>query len=185
MAIPNEVKKYTADEFFSIVEKSNERFELISGDIIAMASPSTIHQELVMQLSWIINSYIKSNSGGCKVFPAPYDVKLDDENVVIPDISVICDQSKIDAKRCNGSPDWIIEVVSTNWKDDYYRKLELYQRFGVREYWIVDPNENRTIVHFFESKVIGIYKFNQSIEVNIYKDKPIKLDINVSNLLDL
>lgn len=189
MPIPQS-KYYTADEFFKIIQESNERFELRNGEIIAMSSPSTIHQELVMQLSWSINNYIKSNHGKCKVFPAPYDVKLDDYNVVIPDVSIICNLSKIDSKRCNGAPDWIIEVVSSNYKDDYIRKLSLYEKFGVREYWIVDPKKHTTFVYFFEdmkedSNIIGFYDFNQTIPVGIYKDKPIQLEINISKLLEL
>ena len=185
MPIPQS-KYYTADEFFKIIQESNERFELRNGEIIAMSSPSTIHQELVMQLSWSINNYIKSNHGKCKVFPAPYDVKLDDYNVVIPDVSIICNPSKIDSKCCNGAPDWIIEVVSSNWKDDYIRKLSLYEKFGVREYWIVDPGKHTTFVYFFEnSKITGFYDFSKTIPVSIYKDTPIQLEINIAKLLEL
>lgn len=155
-----------------------------------MSSPSTVHQDLTGEISYSIRHYIKTNNGKCKVYEAPYDVKLDDYNVVIPDISVICDTSKIDNKRCNGSPDWIIEVVSSNWKDDYIRKLSLYEKFGVREYWIVDPKKHTTFVYFFEdmkedSNVIGFYDFNQTIPVGIYKDNPIKLEINIASLLNL
>jgi Uma2 family endonuclease len=185
MPIPQR-KKYTTKEFFEITsyEDSSKKFELLDGEIIALASPSTMHQRLVMELSFAIHSYIKANNGSCKVMISPYDVKLDDYNVVIPDVSVICDPTKIDDKRCNGSPDWIIEVTSSNRRDDYVRKLSLYEKFGVREYWIVDPDEQKTIVYFFENKkIIYFYDFNMTIPVNIYADKPIKLEINIANLL--
>lgn len=183
-------KYYTADEFFNLNSESNELLELIDGKIVAMSSPSEIHQTIVTNLAIDIGMYIRSNKGACKVLVAPFDVKLDDSNVVIPDVSVICDKSKLDGKRCNGAPDWVIEVVSSNYKDDYFRKLNLYQVSGVREYWIVDPRINRTFVYFFEdmkedTNVIGFYDFNQTIPVGIYKDNSIKLEINIAKLLEL
>lgn len=185
MPIPQK-KYYTADEFFNLTNESNERVELRDGEIVAMSSPSEIHQTLVGELFAEIRNYIKSNNGACKPFVAPFDVKLDDYNVVIPDVSIICDKSKLDGKRCNGAPDWVIEVVSSNYRDDYVRKLGLYEKFGVREYWIVDPNKKKTFVYFFEdSNVIGFYDFNQTIPVGIYKDNPIKLEVNISNLLGI
>lgn len=189
MPIPQK-KYYTADEFFNLTNESNELLELINGEIVSMSSPSELHQTIVTNLSTDINIYIRSNKGSCKVLVAPFDVKLDDCNVVIPDVSVICDKSKLDGKRCNGSPDWIIEVVSSNYKDDYFRKLSLYQSSGVREYWIVDPRINKTFVYFFEdmkedSNVIGFYDFKQTIPVGIYKDNPVKLEINIANLLNI
>lgn len=184
MLIPKQ-KKYTVEEFLSFGETNSELMELINGEVVFLASPSTAHQRLVMQISSFINYYIRSNKGDCEVFPAPFDVILKDDNVVIPDISVICDKSKIDDKRCNGSPDWIIEIVSSNWKDDYIRKLSLYSENGVREYWIVDPKKKRTIVYYFEdnNNVVNFYDFSQDIPVNIYKNNTDKLYINISELL--
>ena len=81
----------------------------------------------------------------CRVFSAPFDVKLSDSPLVIvqPDIMVICDSDKLDGKRCNGAPDFIIEIVSAgNPSDDYIRKAYYYKNAGVREYWIVDPRRN-------------------------------------------
>lgn len=181
MAVPD--KKYTVDEFLKFTENNSELFELIDGEIIAMSSPSTIHQTIVTEISAEIRNYIKTNNGKCKSFVAPYDVRLKN-SIVIPDISVICDKSKIDDKRCNGSPDWIVEVVSSNWKDDYIRKLALYEENGVREYWIVDPEKEKVFVYFFENKnVTGFYDFSQTITVNIYRDNPVQLKINIAELI--
>ncbi len=181
-------KYYTADEFFEITQENNERLELRNGEIVAISSPDTTHQRLIKRLTSTIDSYIISNNGICEVFPTPYDIKLDDYNVVIPDVSVICDPSKIDSKRCNGAPDWIIEVVSSNHKDYYIRKLSLYEKFGVREYWIVDPKKHTTFVYFFdemEENTISFYDFSQSVPVSIYKNKSIQLEINIAKLLEL
>lgn len=83
--------------------------------------------------------------GSCRVFSTPFDVKLSGSPLVIaqPDIMVICDSDKLDGKRCNGVPDFIIEIVSaSNPSDDYIRKAYYYKNAGVREYWIVDPRRN-------------------------------------------
>jgi Uma2 family endonuclease len=184
MPIPQH-RLYTADEYFKLTADTDELSELIDGEIVAMASPSTVHQDIVGGLYFAIRSYIQANGGNCKPMISPYDVKLDDYNVVIPDVSVICDRTKIDGKRCNGSPDWIIEVVSSNWKDDYIRKLALYESFGVREYWIVDPQKQTTFVYYFEDKnVIGFYNFDKPITVNIYRENSTPLVINLRELLD-
>ena len=185
MPIPSK-NIYTADEFFKFSETNSEYMELINGEIVYQASPSTIHQRISREITAEIRNYIKSNNVKCEVFSAPFDIKLDEKNVVIPDISVICDPSKIDDKRCNGSPDWIIEITSGNWKDDFIRKLELYRDNNVREYWIVDPKNEKTLVYFFdESDFPNIYTFNTSIPVGIYKNNPIQLEINIAELLKI
>ena len=100
-----------------------------------------------MELSTTINNYIKKHHGSCRVFCAPFDVKLSDSplTIVQPDLMVIYNPDKLDGKRCNGAPDFIIEIVSPgNPADDYIRKLYYYKNAGVREYWIVDPRR-RTI----------------------------------------
>ena len=157
MPIPSN-NTYTADEFFKFSETNSECMELIKGEIVYQASPSTIHQRIVGSVYFEIMNYIKSNKDDCIPIISPFDVKLNEYNVVIPDISVICDTSKLDDKRCNGAPDWIIEIVSSNWRDDFVRKLELYHDNNVREYWIVDPKNEKTLVYFFdESDFPNIY----------------------------
>lgn len=183
MPLPKE-KLYTSDEFLSFAETNSECMELINGEIVYLASPSTIHQRIVGFLYFSITSYIKANKGKCEAMLSPFDVRLNDDTVVIPDVSIICDSSKINDKRCNGSPDWIIEVASSNRFDDFYRKLLLYRENGVREYWIVDPKNEKTLVYFFdEGDFPCIYTFEQPILVNIYKNNPVQLSINISELL--
>lgn len=183
MPIP-ENKKYTSEEFFRLAENNEKIIELINGEIVDFASPSQKHQEIAGGLYSEIRNYIKSNNGKCKPFIAPFDVKLNDDNVVIPDVMVICDSEKLDGKRCNGAPDWVIEVTSTNYKSDYCDKLVLYKESGVREYWIVDPSKQMTFVYFFENEnIISMYTFSQTITVNIYKKNPIQLNINIAELL--
>ena len=149
-----------------------------------MSSPSQIHQALSMELSNIIYNYIKNHKGSCQVFSAPFDVKLSDKplTIVQPDIMVICDKSKLDEKRCNGAPAFIIEIVSPgNPSDDYIRKLYYYKNSGVREYWIVDPRRRTVTVYYFESNMFNVqYSFDSVIKVNIYED----LLINFSDISD-
>lgn len=115
----------------------------------------------------------------CEAFPAPLSVFLDQdgEKYLEPDISLICDKSKLDEKGCHGAPDWIIETVSPSSKRmDYYTKLSLYRAAGVREYWIVDPSRESVTVYFMEEDAAPvIYPFSDKIGANIYKELEIKL----------
>ena len=87
-----------------------------------------------------------------------------------PDISVICDSSKIDEKGCHGAPDWIIEIVSPGSKSmDYFTKLFKYQSSGVKEYWIVDPMKQRVTVYHFEKETTEDYSFGKEIPVGLYE----------------
>jgi len=180
-------KRYIADDFFEMFpeETIDRNKELIDGEIIEMSAPSILHQSICGEVFAEIRNYIKRNNGNCKPMISPFDVRLDDYNVVMPDISVICDKSKLsDGKRCNGAPDWVIEVASSNRSDDFYRKLALYQEHEVREYWIIDPKYKKTLVYFFdESRFPSIYTFEMSIPVGIYKNNPNKLQINIAELL--
>lgn len=165
---------YTEEDYFKLPE--NVRAELINGFLIyAQAAPSTIHQSILSELHAEIHSYIKAKGGSCKIFPAPFAVKLqEDRNTIVePDISVICDKGKITKRGCIGAPDWIIEIVSPgNQKHDYVTKLGLYESAGVREYWIVDPARECVWVYFFEKNhfKVNSYTFQDTIPVNIYDD---------------
>ena len=157
--------KYTAEEFFKLTPESNsERYELINGEIFALAAPSEIHQTLSLRIASILDSFILSNKGKCKAMISPFDVLLDDNNVVQPDVMVICDRDKMDGKRCNGAPDFVVEITSSNYAHDYIDKLALYRKSGVREYWIVDPQYERIMVYFFDtSDFPNIYTFDTPI----------------------
>ena len=168
---------YTIDDIYALPE--GQRAELIDGQIYDMAPPSPMHQELVMELSATLRDYIKKNGGSCKVYPAPFAVFLneDDRNYVEPDISVICDSSKVDNRGYQGAPDFIIEIVSpSSQRMDYLTKLFKYRTAGVREYWIVDPEKNRITVYNFESEDTGEYAFSESIKVGIYDN--LTIDFN-------
>ena len=123
-----------------------------------------------------------------QVFSAPFDVKLSDKplTIVQPDIMIICDKDKLDGKRCNGAPDFIIEIVSPgNPSDDYIRKLYYYKNAGVREYWIVDSRRKIVTVNDFEGDIVSVqYSFDSIIKVNIFDDLYISFS-DIANLLDI
>ena len=162
-----------------------KRMEVFDGIVYDMASPSQIHQSISMQLSTVINNYILRKKGPCSIFSAPFDVKLSDSPLIIvqPDIMVVCDKNKLDEKRCNGAPDFIIEIVSpANPSDVYIRKLYYYKNYEVREYWIVDPRRKVITVNYFENNIVSVqYPFDSVIKVNIFDD----LLINFSDIADL
>lgn len=172
---------YTIDDIYALPE--GQRAELIDGQIYDMAPPSPMHQELVMELSATLRDYIKKNGGSCKVYPAPFAVFLteDDRNYVEPDISVICDPSKVDNRGYQGAPDFIIEIVSpSSQRMDYLTKLFKYRTAGVREYWIVNPLQRTVQVYSFEGTEDSTqYSFDDEITVTIYSD----LKICVADLL--
>ena len=101
----------------------------------------------------------------------------DDINYFEPDISVICDISKLDEKGCHGAPDWVIEIVSPSSKPrDYLTKLFKYRTAGVREYWIVDPGKDMTTVYSFEHDTVEQYDFDEDVPVGIYESLTIKIE---------
>ena len=169
-----QAKIYTEEDYYDLPE--NVRAELIEGNLIYnQAAPSRIHQAILSELHTVINNYIKSKGGFCRVYPAPFAVKLSEnrETIVEPDISVICDKDKLTDRGCTGAPDWIIEIVSpSNSSHDYILKLNLYANAGVREYWIVDPYKKHIFVYRLEQSHFEVetYTFHDSIPVGIYVD---------------
>jgi Uma2 family endonuclease len=126
-------------------------------------APSTEHQRVLTKIITLLGQFFIDKP--CEVFCAPFDVRLpekddaaDDEieNVVQPDISVICDPSRLDSKGCNGAPDLIIEILSPSTaKKDRHEKFLLYERHGVKEYWIVHQSEH--LVEIFKLNDDGVY----------------------------
>ncbi len=142
----------------------DERWELIDGVAYAMSpSPSRQHQELSGEFFRQFANYLKGKP--CKVYDAPFDVRLSEQKavndnyittVVQPDILVVCDTAKLDDRGCNGAPDLIIEILSpATASRDLKEKFDLYQRFGVKEYWIVQPVD-KTLM-FFTLQENGCY----------------------------
>ena len=163
----------TVEDIYALPE--GQRAELIDGYMYMMAPPKRQHQRILINLATEINNYIRRVSGNCEVVAAPFGVFLfnDDSNFVEPDISVICDPSKLDEDGCHGAPDWVIEIISpSSRKMDCIIKLDRYRRAGVREYWIVDPKTETVRVCNFEKgeNEERDYGFNDVVRVGIYAD---------------
>ena len=172
---------YTSEDYWNLPD--GQRAELIDGQLYNMAPPSRIHQRLVSQFTRVIGQYIADHHGSCQVYPAPFAVFLnkDDKTYVEPDISIICDKSKLDDRGCSGAPDWVIEIASLSTKrTDYGVKLFKYRSAGVREYWIVNPLTKTVNVYDLEKEELcDQYSFDDDIQVCIYDN----LMINIAELL--
>ena len=164
--IKKEDHKFTYKEYRSWPD--DERWELIGGVAYDMtAAPSSKHQWLASVIHGELYIFLKNKL--CKAYTAPFDVMLPNypiENedgintIVQPDISVICDPSKIIEKGCLGAPDLIVEILSPSTsKKDLNEKFQLYEKHGVKEYWIVDPgNKYIRVFHLLtEGKDSGKY----------------------------
>jgi Uma2 family endonuclease len=171
-AIKLEEKVYTIEDILALPE--GKRAELLDGQIYFMASPSTMHQRILMNLSVTIANHIKRKGGPCEVFPAPFAVFLnDDRDYLEPDIVVICDRDKLKKDGCHGGPDWVIEIVSpSSASRDYMRKPAVYSDTGVKEYWIIDPHNEIINIYNFGDEVYHPtqYGFDEQVKVGIYED---------------
>ena len=163
----------TLEDYLALPE--GIRVELIDGVFYDMASPTTIHQRIGGQIYTQLNFFVDANNGSCVPFIAPTDVQLDcdDKTIVEPDVFVVCDRDKITKPRIVGAPDFIVEVLSpSNWYHDTQRKLWKYKQAGVREYWIVMPEQMKIHVYEFEkSDEPTIYTFDAEIPVGIWDGK--------------
>jgi len=169
---------YTEEDYYNLPEDT--RAELIGGQIFYMSAPSRIHQEILVFIFKKISYYLDANRGNCRVYPAPFAVKLfeeDDKTVVEPDISVICDPNKLTDRGCSGAPDWIVEIVSPSTSShDYIRKLNLYADAAVKEYWIVDYAKNLIMVYRFEKDTLEQYDFGEDVSVGIFDGFSVKVE---------
>lgn len=175
-------KLWTYEEYLRLPE--DIRVEIIDGVIYNMSpAPSRVHQEIVIELATTIKNYLREKKQPCKVYTAPFDVVLVSEgqdenqaiNVVQPDISIICDKKKLTERGCFGAPEMIIEVVSeSNPAHDYVRKLNLYNQFKVREYWIVNPYEENILVYIYKDEIgysaPKMHTFNEKVKAEIFED---------------
>ena len=176
MALPLKKESYTFAD--CLTWPVNERIELIDGEAVMMSLPSTVHQKISGELFRQLANFLEGKK--CEVFSAPFGVRLFEkdgdspENVdtmVEPDISVICDRDKLDRHGCKGAPDLIVEILSpSTQRRDRLIKLELYQRAGVREYWLVSPEEQTVQVLLFTNGLLlprELYKKGDVAKVNV------------------
>ena len=142
----------------------DDRVELIKGKVFKTSpAPSPLHQEVSANISSVIHNYLKGNR--CKIYYAPFDVRFPKESkadkdiytVLQPDICVICDPAKIDGRGCIGAPDIVIEILSPgNNRTELLNKYNIYEEFGVKEYWVVSPGDKTLLKYTLD--VDGKYR---------------------------
>lgn len=166
-----------------------ERWELIDGVPYNMSpAPSRIHQKILGDLHRQVANYLIGKT--CEVYIAPFDVRLpkgdeSDEQidtVVQPDLVVVCDRKKLNERGCKGAPDLVVEVLSPGTAGkDMKTKLSLYERVGVKEYWLVDPMNKTVQVYQLEIEGIygrpDIYTETDHLKVGLFPDLEIDLSL--------
>lgn len=185
MALPAEKKHYTYADYLEWDEPG--RYELVNGVPVALASPSDTHQEIVAELTRQLGNFLEGKK--CRVYPAPFDVRLfekdedspdDVDSVFQPDLMVVCDKSKVDRRGVHGAPDLVIEVLSPSTaRHDRLVKLNQYQLAGVREYWIVSPEEQTAQVFLLDDNTLRpheVYMRGDIGKVNVLEGCFIELE---------
>lgn len=162
--------EYTIEDCYALPE--DYRAELIDGVLYDMAPPKSTHQAISGEIFHQLKTFIKGTMGKCVPFTAPIGVQLDCDNKTLlePDLVVLCDRSKLLERCIYGAPDFMIEILSpSNRKKDMILKLNKYMNAGVREYWLVDPDNRRILVYdFLSDNYPVIYGFDAEVPVSIW-----------------
>ena len=174
-------KRYTFADYLTWMD--DKRRELINGFVKLMSpAPKIIHQRISRKLTLKLGIFLENKS--CEMFYSPADVRLPNNGetsndkiytVVQPDLFVVCDKGKLDEKGCLGAPDFIIEILSkSSAKHDAKTKYALYEKHGVKEYWIVHPEEQTVLVYILNEsgkfENVGIFAQDEKVKVNIFDD---------------
>jgi len=168
-------RRYTYEDYMSWPE--DERWEIIDGVAYMLAAPNVAHQGISFELCGQIRDYLKGKP--CRAFAAPFAVRLSADTVMEPDISVICDASKLsDGKACVGAPDMIIEIMSPSTPaKERVLKFNKYLQAGVREYWVVYPDSKSVSVYTLKDGqyVANEYADSEVVPVQVLKGCTISL----------
>lgn len=183
MALSQE-KRYTYADILDWPK--DERVELIDGEIYMMSPPMRRHQKAAGKIFQQFANYLDGKK--CEVYPAPFGVRLfekkDDppynvSTFVEPDITVVCDPDKLDDYGCKGAPDLVVEILSPSTvRHDRLLKFNLYQKAGVKEYWIVDPDAKGVMVMTLEEGQYHapmLYTAKDTVPVGVLEDCRIDL----------
>ena len=158
-----------------------QKAELIDGYIYMMGTPNTVHQRLSGEIHAEIRNYIKGKKGSCRAYTAPCAVYLDEKKTekhwVEPDIFVVCSADRIHEDGIYGPPDWVIEIVSpSSIATDFIKKVNLYEYYGVKEYWIVNPMKGIVTTFLYSPKLqTSQYTFDDEISPVLFPELILKI----------
>lgn len=174
--VPGTIGDKTLEDYMMLPEGT--RIEMIDGRFYNMAAATVVHQRIALMIGNVFENFINENNGSCMVSLAATDVRLDcdDKTVVQPDVLIVCDRDKIKKQMIEGAPDLVVEVLSpSNSYMDLVIKLKKYQKAGVREYWIVLPEEKGILVYYFEKTGnmtdFNNYTFDDKVPVGIWEGR--------------
>jgi Uma2 family endonuclease len=170
------IKHYTWSDYQQLPDE--QRTEIIGGEIFDMSpAPSMRHQSIAFELSLQLGNFFKGKP--CKPFAAPADVKLSDDDVVQPDLMVVCDQDQIKETHVEGAPALVIEILSpSTHSHDRKRKMELYARSGVKEVWLVSPRPASIEVFLLDGatyRFVGMYQVEDDFKSPAFPE--LRLDL--------
>lgn len=181
--LPQE-KRYTYADLLSWDDST--RYELYDGQPVALASPSEAHQRILGELHLQLGTYLRGKK--CRTYLSPFDVRIFEEDgdspddvdtVLQPDLMVVCDQSKVDQRGVHGAPDLVVEILSPGTaRYDKLLKFNLYEKAGVKEYWLVDPATRTVSVHTLEDgayHAATVFSSELSVPVGVLDDCAINL----------
>jgi len=181
MAIKQKI--WTYNDYYNLSD--DKRYEVIEGELIEMPAPNIEHQDISGNLEFMIRDYVKRNKLG-KVYDAPTDVKLDDMNVVQPDLLFISNENKgiIKDNYIEGSPDVVIEILSPSNRDhDMVTKFALYEKFCVKEYWIIDPDQKSIEIFSLDNvKLQSVCKVSEDEKVK--SESFVGLELRFNDLVE-
>ncbi len=183
MEATNKDKKYSYADLKNFEQKEGEHWELIDGVPYLFARPSQKHQDILRNLLIQFSQELKTKKCIARIESEVNLSFTEDESkidrLVVPDLYVTCNQKKSDGQKLNGTPDLIVEILSTNRRHDKFVKYQLYQKSGVKEYWIIDPLDDSVEVYslhengmyskqeVYEKKdKIGLHSLDLSIDLN-------------------
>ena len=184
--VARKIEYYTYTDYLTW-DDDEVRVELIDGIVYDMAAPSVNHQIVLREISIDFGLYFRGHP--CDLLIAPTDVRLDadgrDDTVVQPDLFVVCDKSKLDAKSYKGAPVFISEILSpSNSKMDTLIKLNKYLAVGVQEYWIIDPIEKMVMVHILQGDSYSTKVYTEGvIKLSVFENFEIDIDVLFAQLI--
>ncbi|WP_345242692.1 Uma2 family endonuclease [Nibrella saemangeumensis] len=186
MAVALGVKKMTVHEFRNLEFAENDRhwYELLDGELVKKKAPTPAHQRVARKLTLALDAFISQNNLG-ELFFAPVDVFLDDTNSPQPDLVFVAtaNEAIVTDNGIEGVPQLVVEIISpTSVVRDRFTKKDLYERFGVKEYWIVDPSNQEIEIYTLNNERYELLSAASVLEGELKSAVPDDLVLDVKTL---